>query len=438
LKILLSIMVGLLFLCLFVVPVEGAEADDLLVDLERIEGDSSVERAVEISRKGWDTSSVVVLVRSGESADALSAAPLAHKYGAPVLFTETEELDDITKEEIERLKAKRVIILGGELAISFNVELDLRSLDLEIERIWGSNRFETAARVAQELEPFDKAVIVNGDNFPDALSIGPHAARRGYPILLTRKDSLPTATSKALEGIEETILVGGTSTISPEVEEKLPGSVRIAEEDRYRTSVEVSQRFSLDRRTLYISDGKEFKEALPGSVLAARGNHPLLLVEKNSLDKEGIQSLVESFNGHGYPADGETTRVVILAEGEEEEKEEKEKEIEEVKVQEEVQEREASFTQRGTASWYGSKFHGRRTASGEVYDQNAMTAAHRTLPFGTRVNVKYLATGEEVTVRINDRGPHISGRIIDLSRAAAERIGLAGAGLGEVKLTVYK
>lgn len=95
---------------------------------------------------------------------------------------------------------------------------------------------------------------------------------------------------------------------------------------------------------------------------------------------------------------------------------------------------DGSEIERGIASWYGDRHHGRRTASGEVFDMNALTAAHKTLPFGTRVRVRHLATGLEVTVRINDRGPFTGGRIIDLSRAAAERIGLIRAGVSPVVL----
>lgn len=80
----------------------------------------------------------------------------------------------------------------------------------------------------------------------------------------------------------------------------------------------------------------------------------------------------------------------------------------------------------GIASWYGPRFHGKRTASGERFDTNALTAAHKTLPFGTRVRVKSVADGKEVVVRINDRGPFIAGRIIDLSRAAAQALGMRG------------
>lgn len=88
------------------------------------------------------------------------------------------------------------------------------------------------------------------------------------------------------------------------------------------------------------------------------------------------------------------------------------------------------------ASWYGPRFHGRRTANGEVFDQNLFTAAHRTLPFGTLVLVTNPATGRSVVVRINDRGPYIRGRSIDLSRAAARAIGMEEAGVAEVELAI--
>jgi rare lipoprotein A len=84
----------------------------------------------------------------------------------------------------------------------------------------------------------------------------------------------------------------------------------------------------------------------------------------------------------------------------------------------------------GLASWYGPRFHGRRTANGERFDQEALTAAHRTLPFGTVVRVKSLVNGRTVDVRINDRGPHLKRRIIDLSKGAARALGLIEAGTG--------
>jgi rare lipoprotein A len=92
----------------------------------------------------------------------------------------------------------------------------------------------------------------------------------------------------------------------------------------------------------------------------------------------------------------------------------------------------------GKASFYADKYHGRKTASGERFDQQAMTAAHRTLPFGTKVKVTNIRNGKSVIVRINDRGPFVRGRIIDLSRAAFSRIGNPAFGVIRVKIEVVR
>lgn len=92
------------------------------------------------------------------------------------------------------------------------------------------------------------------------------------------------------------------------------------------------------------------------------------------------------------------------------------------------------YDETGKASWYGAKHHGKKTASGERFDQHALTAAHRTLPFGTRVRVTNLNNDRSVVVRINDRGPHVLGRIIDVSRKAAERLGMLGSGVAPVRV----
>ncbi len=101
-------------------------------------------------------------------------------------------------------------------------------------------------------------------------------------------------------------------------------------------------------------------------------------------------------------------------------------------------ERVQDYSNEGLASWYGADFQGRRTSSGEIYDQRRFTAAHRHLPFGTLVRVTFLRTGKSIEVTINDRGPLKNGRIIDLSRAAAEAIGLKPFGVGRVKIEVVK
>ncbi len=103
-----------------------------------------------------------------------------------------------------------------------------------------------------------------------------------------------------------------------------------------------------------------------------------------------------------------------------------------------VMDSSAGFKQRGIASWYGTKFHGRRTSSGEIYNMHAMTAAHKTLPIPVHVHVRNLDNGRTAVVRVNDRGPFIPGRIIDLSFAAAKKLGVTLPGTANVEITVVE
>lgn len=98
----------------------------------------------------------------------------------------------------------------------------------------------------------------------------------------------------------------------------------------------------------------------------------------------------------------------------------------------------SKYERLGLASYYGKKFHGRRTASGERYNMHALTAAHRSVPFGTMVTVTHLQNGRTVRVRINDRGPFVKGRIIDLSYAAAKQLGMVTEGVARVKIRLER
>lgn len=94
------------------------------------------------------------------------------------------------------------------------------------------------------------------------------------------------------------------------------------------------------------------------------------------------------------------------------------------------------FKETGVASWYGDRFDGRKTASGDIYDKNKMTAAHKTLPFGTRVRVHNSENGKSAVVIINDRGPFVRGRVIDVSQAAARKLGMVNSGVVKVNIEV--
>lgn len=120
---------------------------------ERHSGDDRYATAVEISKAGWDSASVVVLARGDVYADALAGVPLAYANNAPVLLTTPKRLPDVTRDELVRLGASKVYILGGIGAVSQGIEDELVGMELEVVRISGENRFDTAAKISQELAP---------------------------------------------------------------------------------------------------------------------------------------------------------------------------------------------------------------------------------------------------------------------------------------------
>ncbi|WP_299093787.1 cell wall-binding repeat-containing protein [uncultured Metabacillus sp.] len=264
----------------------------------RISGIDRYKTAVQISKAGWGQANTVILARGDMFPDALAGGPLAYKYDAPILLTHNNKLTPVTKEEIKRLKAKNVIILGGVGAISDTVKKTIETeLKLPVERISGINRFETSVKIAQKLGGnFEKAILAYGRNYPDALAIAPYAARQGYPILLTEKEKVSTNVNKILSSVEETIIVGGTSVISPVIEKQLDNAKRLRGADRFATAVQILNGLSLHQSKIFFTYGFNFADALTGSVLAAKFNAPLLLVDKNS-----IPSVVsENINGLEY------------------------------------------------------------------------------------------------------------------------------------------
>ncbi|WML41247.1 cell wall-binding repeat-containing protein [Neobacillus sp. OS1-2] len=253
--------------------------------LNRIEGADRYGTAVQISKKGWESSDYVIVVRGDDFADALAAAPLAYQHGAPILLTRTDAIDASTKQEIKRLGATHAIIVGGKSAVSKNVYKELSTnLKLWVKRIEGANRFETAAAIAAELgSKSGKAILVNGRNYPDAISVAPYAAKNGLPILLTETDGIPQATMEALKNVTDTILIGGNAAISEKVASTVKNPQRIGGETRFETSLKIATELDQVKDSVFVATGRNFADALAGSVLAAKEDAPILLTEVNEL-----------------------------------------------------------------------------------------------------------------------------------------------------------
>jgi uncharacterized protein YjdB len=258
------------------------------VVVNRLAGSNRLQTAVQISKQGWPNgSNVVILSRDDNFPDALAGAPLAHKYNAPILLTNSLSLSTETAQEIDRLKPTKVIILGSTGAVSSSIELQLKA-KYTVERLGGSDRFATAVKIAEALGSRGKAVIAYGMNFPDALAISPWAAYNNIPILLTDTDTLPSATAAALQelGITQTIVVGGTGVISDSVAQKLPSPTRYFGSNRYQTAISIAKSLGSDTSTLFVATGDNFPDALAGSALAGRTGSAMVLVDSTLSDPQ--------------------------------------------------------------------------------------------------------------------------------------------------------
>ncbi|ANU17899.1 hypothetical protein BBI11_13035 [Planococcus maritimus] len=261
----------------------------------RISGTDRYTTAIAISKEGWKTADTVVLATAGDFPDALAGGPLAYQENAPILLTRTKALNVETKEEIERLGAKKVIILGSKGAVSAEVETELKKMGLVTERLGGKTRFETAALIAGKMDS-DQAIVANGLNFPDVLSVSSYAAKNGVPILLTRTDRLPDETKSALDGISSTYVIGSTGVVSKSVSDSLPKPTRFGGKDRYETGYEVATKLKLGTDKAYIATGSNFPDALAGSVLAAKNNAPILLVRPQQIP-EATNKQLATYDG---------------------------------------------------------------------------------------------------------------------------------------------
>lgn len=269
------------------------------VTVTRLAGSNRTATAVEISKQGWPTgSSVVVLARDDNFPDALAGTPLAYKFNAPILLTNSQTLSTETEAEIERINPTKIFILGSPKAISNEIEQKLK-LKYAVERVGGSDRFETAAKIASAVGGSSgKAVIAYGFNFPDALAVSSWAANKNIPILLTDKDTIPIPTQESLKdlGIKQTIIVGSSAVISDNVCSKLPNPERYWGDNRYQTAVDIISRLGCNTDTLLVATGENFPDALAGSAFAARTNSAVLLIDP-SLSEPKVKELLTSNAG---------------------------------------------------------------------------------------------------------------------------------------------
>lgn len=249
---------------------------------KRLAGQTRYDTSAAIAQDGWEQSDHAILAYGENYPDALSAAPLAKKYDAPILLSNGNNLLAVTKETLINLKVKSVFIIGGTAVIPSSIEAELQSMKISVTRIAGQDRYETAIKVAQQLPSPSEIFVVTGENYPDALSIAPIAALKQEPIILVPKNNMPDSVKAylAANSINKTYVVGDSDIIDDSISNQFPSSERIIGVGKYVRNINVNLKFDdlFSSKDICIATGEGFADALTGAAYAAKKGIPIVLV----------------------------------------------------------------------------------------------------------------------------------------------------------------
>nr|UWI49317.1 cell wall-binding repeat-containing protein [Clostridioides difficile] len=265
-------------------------------------GKDRYQTAIEVSKEGWSSANEAVIVNSESIVDALSVTPFAKLNNAPILLTEKNNLNSQTKKELERLGVKKVYIIGLSGSVSDNVQKQLESNNLTVDRIGGSDRHQTALNIAKKIEALkeiSEIAVINGyTGLADAVSIASVAATNGM-VILPVSDASGVSIFKdfiASKNISKSYIIGSTNAVSDKIKQSLPNSERIGGADRNETNGKVIEKFytsnNLDN-VFVAKDGmkkqNQLIDALAVGVLASKENSPVLIVgDKLSVTQKSI------------------------------------------------------------------------------------------------------------------------------------------------------
>lgn len=252
-----------------VIPQVSLAANDY--NVKRIQSMNRYETSVKISNSTFEKSDRVILVSGENFADALTAGNLSND--GPILLTEKEGLKAVTSNEIDRLKAKEVIIVGGESSVSKKIEGQLKGK--KIIRISGKNRYETSTKLAKQLKAKD-VVLANGNSFADALSAAPFALQKNQTLVLTDGKNLPDG----IKAEDVKTIIGGKNSVNIKGLEKAD---RISGKNRYETSLEVMKRMKKNEKAV-LADGRNYPDALSAAPLAVKKSTGILLSDDTAID----------------------------------------------------------------------------------------------------------------------------------------------------------
>lgn len=284
---------------LFVSTVVAFNTDTLVnssLTAHRISGIDRYATADALSEK-FKASDTIIIINGDNFPDALSAGPLAKKYNAPMLLSNSLGLNASSLAEIVRLKATKAIIVGGIGIIPTSVDSQLTAIGVNSTRLAGKDRYETSLLVAKQLSNITSVTVVYGEDFPDALSISAIASKLGMPIILSSKSGLSSEALNFVKncGATKTYIINSNGVLPNNIAQSVSGAVILAGTDKYDTDQKVLAEFAteLNFDNVYLTTGENFADALTGSVVAASTSSPVILVGSTISD-----NLSEYLKGH--------------------------------------------------------------------------------------------------------------------------------------------
>ncbi|MDU5922318.1 MAG: cell wall-binding repeat-containing protein [Finegoldia magna] len=270
--------------CMIPASVSSANVENV----SRIAGEDRIATSIEISKKMFNESDNVVLASGFNFADALSAGQLAAALNAPLILSK-DQLDIRTSDEIAKLKPKNMYIVGGENALSSNIEESVKSVvnDINVERLKGNDRYETSVKVMEKTKEFVDAeylLIASGKNFPDALSATSFMANHKALMVLSDGNSYPKSDLQeiAIGGVNQLPLNGFTGE-------------RIAGNDRYQTALAIAKRSFESNENAILANSKVFADSLSAVSVAKNYKAPIILTDNENLT-QSTKSYLENMN----------------------------------------------------------------------------------------------------------------------------------------------
>lgn len=279
-KAILSVLTSTFLTLSLLVPNVKAETNSF--NMKRIYGNDRYGTCVKLCNDCFKSAKNIVLVNGNSFADALCASVVANKMDAPIMLCDDKLKEDV-KNEIIHLGPNNAYLVGGQGVVSYEIEDELKSMNINCTRLAGKDRFETSEMVAKFIGTKKGCFLTSGLDFPDALSIASIAAQKQMPILLSQKSGLTDSLKRFVksENINVKYIIGGEGVLNKNVQTEFPNAKRLAGKDRYQTDAAVLNEFKKDLSfdKVYLTVGNKFPDALCATSPASLGKSPVILVD---------------------------------------------------------------------------------------------------------------------------------------------------------------